>query len=200
MVDEPEPSPGLFQEPPPAPLQVQRIGPGSAAPLPPEPAPRRRPWRTRPHFGLAVTVVICLVFAAVLVVGSAVSQPKQVAVGDCVLDTASRPVPCGDPGPKFVVLKRIEGTADFDRCAPAMTDAAMVTAGPAILCIDYQLAVGDCVDMVEVAIPECGDPGEILQVTQVLTNSVDPTDCGEAAEDFLVHPNSREVLCLGPVK
>jgi len=63
-------------------------------------------------------------------------DPRFARPGDCVAITSppARIVPCGTPD-GYLVLERIDGTADFDRCAAVPGSNAAVRYEDGVLCL-----------------------------------------------------------------
>lgn len=131
---------------------------------------------------------------------------SQVAVGDCLSASGQRIVgivSCTDGTADFNVVGRYPTSSDASDCSATPSDVVVVGTGPTVLCLDYVAAVGECLyagdDSTQVGKVECDSTATgVLQVTQILPNTIDPGGCPSNTVETLVHRYNSQVLCLGP--
>ena len=191
--------------------------PAEQSPAPPRAAlgsfddvPRRLSRRA----GLVVfAVVVAVAVVTGLALWSNSARPLggsgELAAGDCLSSRGGLsviPVDCGSGDVEFGVVARYEDTTNSSRCAAVSSDVVLVTRDSAVLCLNYVATVGDCLyagsSGSQVGKAACrtasgGSTSGLYRVLAVLQNTVNDRDCPRGTVHTLVHPTSREVLCLG---
>lgn len=129
--------------------------------------------------------------------------------GDCLTPAASGAVMvvnCASPDAEFTVAARFDDTDDEGVCSPISSDLVLATEDPAMLCLNYLVAVGDCLyagTAADVGKAPCRTPGStrtpqgLFRVIAVLAGTVDAGECPAGTLQSLVHVPDREVICLG---
>lgn len=134
------------------------------------------------------------------------SRAAAAVVGDCVSSSGQRitdRVACGGAAAAFTVVGRYPNASDASACSSSPADVAVILAGPTVLCLDYVVAVGDCLfagaRASQVGKVDCAStsPG-VYRVTAVIRNSVDSRKCPVGTTRSLIHRHNSQVICLGP--
>lgn len=160
---------------------------------------------------LALAVVIAVLAGVVLWSGNSTSSGSSADLqpGDCLTPAAGGAVmvvDCSSPDAEFTVAARFDGTSDEQACSPVSSDLVLATREPAMLCLNYLVAVGDCLyagAASDVGKAPCRTPGStstpmgLFRVIAVLADTVDSSDCPTGTLQSLVHLPDREVVCLG---
>ncbi|MBM9475573.1 hypothetical protein JL107_03850 [Nakamurella flavida] len=183
---------------------MQPVGQGAVDPWSSVPAPP--PPRSRRVVGFVVlgAVVVLLVVLA-LWSNNSPSGAAEVAAGDCLAQEESgdyRVADCGSAAASLRVTASLAATAAAGDCDDVPADGALLT-DDAVLCLDFLLTRGDCVQLTgpDLGRTDCPAPGQsangILRVLHVLPDTQDTGSCPGTTEQILLHPASREVVCLG---
>ncbi|AZI57250.1 hypothetical protein EH165_02820 [Nakamurella antarctica] len=165
--------------------------------------------RSSEHLATGVIASIVLVLVVAVVWATAAASKKvvdKIAVGECLSDGgfSVSEVGCETVDASYRVVERIDDSSDYTRCDNAFADAVL-SAESAILCVNYVVRVGDCLQMRErskLGTLPCGsaNASDVYEVTAVLGNTVDSADCPAVTDQVLVHPKQFEVICLRAVR
>jgi len=170
---------------------------------------RRPGWSELGWFSVAVAVAVVVAASLWSTTSPPTDASGDLRPGDCLSSsagTAVTPVDCSSPDVEFRIAARYDGSTDSTRCSAVSSDLVLVTRDDAVLCLNYLASVGECLyagAARDVGKAPCRTPGTastpvgLFRVIAVLTGTVDVRDCPIGTVRSLVHPTSKEVLCLG---